>query len=69
MGGQQVGEVVGQLRLGERLDPMVEVVTGSADGAGVGVDGLRLQALELQVLEMGLVEAIELGLGWGLHGS
>jgi hypothetical protein len=37
MGRQQVGEIVGQLRLGERIDVMVEVVAGPADGAGVDV--------------------------------
>jgi hypothetical protein len=51
-----------------RLDLIVKVLADPADGAGVGLDGLRLQALELQVFEVGLVEAVEGGCGSGRHG-
>jgi hypothetical protein len=37
---------------------VVEVGPDTADGAGVGLDGLRLQALEAKVLEMGFVLAL-----------
>lgn len=62
-------EVVEQLRIRELVDPIIEVGADLADGAGVGVDGFRLQALEPKVLEVGLVVAIELGVGWGWHVS
>ena len=51
----QLGEVVRQLRLGQAVDLVIETRTDASDGARVGVDGLRLQAFELQVLEMGLL--------------
>ena len=50
---EQVGEVVGQLGLGQIIDLVVEVGPDTADGTGVGLDGLRLQALEAKMLEMG----------------
>jgi hypothetical protein len=38
---------------------MVEIPADAADGPGVGLDGLGLQALEAQVLEVGLIVALE----------
>jgi hypothetical protein len=64
MGSQKSGARVGQLRLGERIDSVVEVVAGPADGAGVGVDDFRLQALELEMLEVGLIQVVELSRGF-----
>ena len=66
---QQIAELVGQLRLGERIDPVVKVVAGPANGAGVGLDGFRLQALELEMLEVGLIKAVEVRCGWRCHVS
>ena len=44
----------------------MEILTHAADAARVGLDGLGLQALELEMLEVGLVSPIELGLvRWG----
>ena len=43
MGVQEIGEVVGQLSLGENVDLIVEVGPDPADGAGVSLDGLGLQ--------------------------
>lgn len=63
MEGRKIGEIVGQLRLGERIDPEIEVLAGSADGAGIGVDGFRLQALELEMLAVGLIRVVELSRG------
>ncbi|MDP2829920.1 MAG: hypothetical protein Q8O37_15110 [Sulfuricellaceae bacterium] len=61
----QVAEIVGQLGFGEVVDLVGEVSAQAPDGAGVGVDGLGLQPLELEVLEMGLVLPVEvLGRGW-----
>lgn len=55
VGLDQVAEIVGQLGLGEVIDLVVEVVVQAPDGADLGVDGLGLQALELEVLEVALV--------------
>ena len=63
--GEKFGEVVGELRLGQAVDLVIETRTDAADGAGVGVDGLRLQALELEVLEVGLVLLVEVCLWFG----
>ena len=38
---------------------MIEVVTHASNGTGVGIDGLGLQAFELEVFEMGFVALIE----------
>ena len=57
--GQQLGEVVGQLLLGQGLDLVIEALADAPDGTRVGVDGLGLQALELQVLKMQLVVLLE----------
>ena len=51
----QFAEVVGQLRFGQAVDLVIETQTDAPDGARIGVDGLRLQTLEFEVLEMGLV--------------
>jgi hypothetical protein len=57
--GHQLGEIVGQLRLGKAVNALIEVLADAPDGAGIGLDGLRLQALELEVLEMPLVLPVE----------
>ncbi|MDO8777615.1 MAG: hypothetical protein Q7K57_54650 [Burkholderiaceae bacterium] len=47
---------------------MVKVVAHAPDGAGIGINGFGLQALEFEVLEVGLVALIEISLGaGGLH--
>ena len=47
---------------------VVEILAHAPDGSAVGVDGLGLQALELEVLEVGLVALIKIGAGaGGLH--
>ena len=60
----QIGEVVCQLRLGQTVDLMVKIIASPADGARVGLDGLRLQALELEVLQMRLVLPVEVRRRW-----
>ena len=54
-------------RLGRGLEPVVETVADPAEGTGVRVDGLGLQTLELQVLQVGLVKTIKGGRGGGCH--
>ena len=47
---------------------VVEILAHAPDGSAVGVDGLGLQALELEVLEVGLVALIKISAGaGGLH--
>lgn len=58
----QFGKVVRQLLLGQAVDLMIEARADSADSAGVGFDGLGLQALELEVLEKCLVLLVEVRL-------
>ncbi len=50
-------EVVGQLSAGQVVDRVVKIVPHAPDGAGVGVDGLGLQALEFEVLEVTALRA------------
>ena len=59
VGLDQVAEVVGQLGFRELVDPLGKVPAQAPDGAGVGFDGLGLQSLELEVLQMRLVLPIE----------
>ena len=63
----QIGEVVGQLGFGEIVDPMIKILPDATDGAGVGLDGLGLQPLELEVLEMRLVLPVKVVCGGGRH--
>jgi hypothetical protein len=58
----QFGEIVRQLRLGQTVDLMIEARADAAYGARVRFDGLGLQALELEVLEVGLVLMVEVRL-------
>ena len=46
---------------------MIKVVADAADGAGVRLDGLGLQAFELEVLEMRLVLPLKVIGGGGLY--
>ena len=41
--GQQLGEVVGQLLLGQGLDLVIEALADAPDGTRVGVDSLGLR--------------------------
>ena len=65
--GQQLGEIVGQLLLGQRVGPLIEALADAPDGARVGVDGLGLQPLEPQVLKVQLVVLVERVCGQGFH--
>ena len=67
VGAEEFGEVVGQLRFAQGVDAVIEVRADAADGARVGFDGLGLQALELEMLEMGLVLPVKSGGGWLRH--
>jgi hypothetical protein len=60
---EQIDKIVGQLLLGQIVDVMVEIGADAADRPRIGVDRLRLQSLEPQVLEMDLVEVLEVCLG------
>ena len=55
MCADQVAEILGELRFRQVLNAVIEIPAQAPDGAGVGVDGLGLQPLELQVLEMAVV--------------
>jgi len=61
VGVEQIAEIPGQLLLGQLVDAVVEVGADAADGARVGLDGLRPQPLEPQVFEMGRVLLVERG--------
>jgi len=67
MRGNQVAEVVGQLRWRQVVNSVVKVVTHAPDGARISIDGLGLQALELEVFEVGLVALIKISSGTGFH--
>ena len=55
VGLDQVAEIVGQLSFAKIVDPMRKIPAQTTDGPRIGFDGLRLQPLELEVFEMGLV--------------
>jgi hypothetical protein len=63
MGVEKIIEIVAQLLRGELLDAVVEIAADTANRPGIGLGGLRLQSLEPEVLEMGLVMALESLLG------
>lgn len=63
----QLTEVVGEQLAREVVDPVAEILANAADGARIGINRLGLQALELQVFEVGLAALIERRTGAG-HG-
>ena len=65
MGGDEIAEIVGKLLLRKIVNLLTKVLAQSSDGAGigVGVDGIGLQHLELEVLKMGLVLPVKVR-GW-----
>jgi len=62
VGLQQRREIVGKLLLGEIVYFMLEVLTGTTNRAGVGLDSLGLLPLELEMLQMLVVIALEFSL-------
>ncbi len=65
--GHQIREVIGELCCGQRVNLIIKVVADAADGAGVRLDGLGLQAFKLEVLEMRLVLPLKVIGGGSLH--
>jgi len=65
--GDEVGEVVGQLALGQPVNLVIEILAHATDASRIGVDRLGLQALEFEVLEVGLVALIEIVVDGGGH--
>ncbi len=55
----QVGEIVGELRFAQGVNLVIEIGTHPANGMGIGIDGIGLQAFEFQVLQVGLVLLIK----------
>ena len=49
--GNQVAQIIGQLRRRQVVYAVVELVSHAPDGAAIGINGLGLQALELEVLK------------------
>jgi hypothetical protein len=63
---KRVGAFIG-LSSRRACEPMGKTLPDSADGAGISLDGLGLQSLELQVFQMQLVVLIEHCLGRRIH--
>ena len=59
VGREQIGKVVGELLPREVIDVVLEVAADAADGAGIGLDSLGLHSLELEMLQMLVVIALE----------
>jgi len=57
------------LRCGQRVNLLIEVAADASDGVGASLDGLGLQPLEIEVLEMRQVlpvKVLAVGLRAGL---
>lgn len=63
--GDEFGEILPELILGELIDAMLIALTDSTDRARIRIDCLGLYALELKVLEVALIVLFEVLLGWG----
>ncbi len=63
----QLAEVAGELILGKAVDVVLEVLAHAPDAARIGINRLGLQALKLEVFEMGLVASIEVDSVGGGH--
>ncbi len=62
VGREQIGKMVGQLLFGQVIDVVREIVTDTANGATIGFDGFGLEPLELEVLQVLFVIALEFSL-------
>jgi len=51
------------LLLGQAVDLMIKALADAANGARIGFDGLGLQALEFEMLQVRLVLLVKVGLG------
>jgi hypothetical protein len=63
--GDEVAEIARELGARQIIDLVVEILACAAHSAGLDVDGLGLQALELEVFEVGLIVLVERGTGAG----
>lgn len=60
VGGEALAEIVRELLRRQVVDLVIETFTCLPNGAQIGVDGLRLQPCELQVLNVAFVIAFEI---------
>ena len=67
MGSETLAEIVRELLRRQVVDLVIETFACLPDGARVGVDGLRLQPFELQVLKVAFVIAFEICLNMCFH--
>ena len=63
MGLQQIGEILEQLRFGQSMDLIIEILAEAPNATGVSLYRLGLKAFELKVFKMGLIIALEIGFG------
>jgi hypothetical protein len=60
---RQVGEIVGQLLLGQILDLIREIVADAPDRPRISLNGLGLKSLQPQVLQMRCLLTLEMAVG------
>ena len=65
VGAQQVAEIVGELLWRKLVQGVPKILAHAANGAAIGIDGLGLQALELEVFEVRIVALIKLSTSIG----
>jgi len=59
---QEFREIIEQLTGAEIVNPAVKIVADTPDRPGVGLDGLGLQAAQLEALQMLLILLVEMGI-------
>ena len=65
VGADQVAEIVGELYRREIVQAVIEILPHAPNGATIGIDGLGLQALKLEVFEMRNIALIKLSTSIG----
>jgi hypothetical protein len=59
---EQIGKIFGQLLFGQVIDVVLEIITDAANCATIGFDGFGLEPLELEMLQVLFVIALEFSL-------
>jgi hypothetical protein len=62
VGREQIGKIIGQLLFGQVIDVVLEIITDAANCATIGFDGFGLEPLELEMLQVLFVIALEFSL-------
>jgi hypothetical protein len=59
VGREQIRKIIGQLLFGQVINVVLKIITDASDGTGISLNGFRLKAFELEMLQVLFVIALE----------